>query len=391
VNILRRASTTRLAIAGALIIAAAAAASIALASRSGPTPPKRSLAAAIHHSLSGAPATGVSARIRFSNHLFPSGALPGAAQPLLSGATGRLWAGDGKVRIELQADNGDTEIGFDGHTAIVYDVASNTAYKMAMPKHGMSHHTAGDAHGHGVPAIGQIRGMLDKVAQHVLLSGAIPGDIAGQPSYTVRVSPKHDGGLLGAVELAFDANRPVPLKVAVLSQGDSSPVLALTVTDISFGSVSAGDLAVHLAPGAKIVRVHPPHPPANATGSKQHAEVAGPSAVAAAVPFTLNAPGSLVGVPRQDVRLIDGSGNPAAMVVYGHGLGAIVLVEQQAGSAKDAGPLGSLPSVSVNGASGHELATALGTAIQFDRGGVRYTLVGSLPAAAAEAAARALG
>jgi hypothetical protein len=45
----------------------------------------------------------------------------------------------------------------------------------------------------------------------------------------------------------------------------------------------------------------------------------------------------------------------------------------------------------VNGASGHELATALGTAIQFDHGGVRYTLVGSLPATAAEAAARALG
>jgi len=389
VNILRRASTTRLAIAGALIVAAAAAASIALASRSGPTPPKRSLAAAIHHSLSGAPATGVSARIRFSNHLFPSVALPGAAQPLLSGATGRLWAGDGKVRIELQADNGDTEIGFDGHTAVVYDVASNTAYEMAVPNHAGAQHHAGN--GHGVPSVGRIQGLLDKVAQHVLLSSAIPGDIAGQPSYTVRVSPKHDGGLLGAVELAFDANRPVPLKVAVLSQGDSSPVLALTVTDISFGSVPAGDLAVHLAPGAKIVRVHPPHPPARPVGSKHQAEVAGQTAVAAAVPFTLNAPASLVGVPRQDVRLIDGSGSPGAMVVYGHGLGAIVLVEQQAGSAKDAGPLGSLPSVSINGASGHELATALGTAIQFNRGGVRYTLVGSLPAAAAEAAARALG
>jgi hypothetical protein len=390
VNILRRASTIRLAIAGALIVVAAAAASIALASRSGPTPPKRTLAAAIHHSLSGRPVTGVSARIRFSNHLFPSGALPGAAQPLLSGATGRLWAGDGKARIELQADSGDTEIGYDGHTLIVYDVASNTAYEMTMPKHGAPAQHAGDG-GHGLPSVGRIQGMLDKLAGHVLLSGAIPGDIAGQPSYTVRVSPKHAGGLLGAVELTFDANRPVPLKVAVLSQGDSSPVLALTATDISFRGVSAGDLNVHLAPGAKIVRVHPPHRPAAATGSRQHADVSGTSAVAAAVPFTLNAPASLVGVPRQDVRLIDGVGSPGAMVVYGHGLGAIVLVEQQAGTGKDAGPLGSLPIVSINGTSGHELATALGTAIQFDRGGVRYTLAGSLPAAAAEAAARALG
>jgi hypothetical protein len=390
VNILRRASTTRLAIAGVLVVAVAAAASIALASRSGPTPPKRSLAAAIHHSLSGRPVAGVSARVRFSNHLFPSGALPGAAQPLLSGATGRLWAGNGEVRVELQADNGDTEVGFDGHTAIVYDVASNTAYEMAMPKHRAPADHSGDA-GHGVPSVGRIQALLGKLAQHVLLSSAIPGDIAGQPSYTVRVSPKHDGGLLGAVEFAFDANRAVPLKVAVLSQGDSSPVLALTVTDISFGSVSAGDLAVHLAPGTKVVRVHPPHPPAAPAGSRQHAEVAGPGAVAAAVPFKLNAPSSLVGVPRQDVRLIDGAGSPAAVAVYGHGLGAIVLVEQQAGKNADAGTLGSLPRISIDGASGHELATALGTAIQFQRGGVRYTLVGSLPAAAAEAAARALG
>ena len=31
------------------------------------------------------------------------------------------------------------------------------------------------------------------------LSGAIPTSIAGRPAYTVRISPKHDGGLLGAL------------------------------------------------------------------------------------------------------------------------------------------------------------------------------------------------
>jgi outer membrane lipoprotein-sorting protein len=386
VNILRRASTTRLAIAGALIVLAATAASIALASRSGPTPPKRSLAAAIHHSLAGPPVAGVTARVRFSNHLLTSGALPDSGQPLLAGATGRLWATGGKARLELQADNGDTEIGFDGRTVIVYNVATNTAYEMAVPRHPDAHHAAES--NHGVPSVARLQHALDQLAGHVSLSGAIAGTVAGQPAYTVRVSPKHDGGLLGAVELAFDANRAVPLRVAVLSQGNSSPVLQLAVTDISFGSVPAGDLAVHLAPGAKIVRVHPPQVPAHRAAHAPAAQ--GVTAVARAVPFTLTAPASLVGVPRQDVRLIDGSGTPGAMVVYGHGLGAIVLVEQQAGG-RDAGPLGSLPRISLNGASGHELATALGTAIQFDRGGVRYTLVGSLPAAAAEAAARALG
>ena len=52
---------------------------------------------------------------------------------------------------------------------------------------------------------------------------------------------------------------------------------------------------------------------------------------------------------------------------------------------------GSCPAISIDGASGHELDTALGTLIQFDRAGVRYTVIGSLPPAAAEAAARAIG
>ena len=242
-----------------------------------------------------------------------------------------------------------------------------------------------------MPSIADIQRGLDRLAGHVTLSGAIAGSIAGQPAYTVRVSPKHDGGLLGAVELAFDANHAVPLRVAVLSQGDSSPVVALSATDISFGSVPSADLAVRLAPGTKIVHVHPPQAPAHdVVGGPYAGRWSGTAAVARAVPFTLAAPPSLVGLPRQGVRLIDGSGKPAAMVVYGHGLGAIVVLEQAA-DAHDAGPLGALPRVSLNGASGHELATALGTAIQFDRGGVRYTLVGSLPATAAEAAARALG
>ena len=62
------------------------------------------------------------------------------------------------------------------------------------------------------------------------------------------------------------------------------------------------------------------------------------------------------------------------MVVYGRGLGAIVVLEQPA--ARRAPSTRRSPrcrGVSVDGASGHELDTALGTLIQFDRAGVRYT------------------
>ncbi len=52
------------------------------------------------------------------------------------------------------------------------------------------------------------------------MSGAIPSDVAGQPAYTVQVSPKHDGGLLGDVQLAWDAVKGVPLRFAIYADGD---------------------------------------------------------------------------------------------------------------------------------------------------------------------------
>ena len=42
------------------------------------------------------------------------------------------------------------------------------------------------------------------------------------------------------------------------------------------------------------------------------------------------------------------------------------------------------PTVSINGAKGQELSTPLGTVLTFTRGGVSYTVLGSVPATAAE-------
>ena len=53
-------------------------------------------------------------------------------------------------------------------------------------------------------------------------------------------------------------------------------------------------------------------------------------------------------------------------------------------------PLDQLPVVTLDGVNAHELATQLGTVLTWDRSGVSYVLAGSLPSAAAEAAARSL-
>ena len=382
-NVLRRASTSKLLAGIVAVVVVAAAAGMAIARNgSGPTAPPRSLAAAVHHALAGPPVTGVTARIAFTNHLIPSGALAGAGSPLLSGASGRLWAAEGRVRLELESQAGDTEIGYANGLLTIYDVSSNSAFEVPLGRRA----TAADPVGagrHAPPSLAAIGNLLARLTRDVSLSNAIAGDIGGQPSYTVRIAPRHDGGLLGALEVGFDANHAVPLELAVYSHGDTSPVLSLRASAISFGRVPASDLRVVLPPGVAVTRIHP----AAATPAADARHVSGAAAVQTALPFRLAAPTTLVGVPRRSVELV-GGGAPGALVIYGHGLGAIAVLEQRAtGSDRTFGPL---PAVSIDGAPGRELATALGTLLEFQKDGVRTTLIGSVPAVSAEAAARAL-
>lgn len=382
-NFLRRASTGRLITGIVVIVVVTMATAFAVEHRSGPRPPHRSLAAAIQHALTSKPVSGITARISFTDHLFPSDSLGQAgSSPLLSGASGRLWAGDGRVRIELQGSNGDTEVSVGPTGVVVYDVASGSAYEFPFARHRAMDTEAAHPR-HGVPGIAEIQRAIAHLAARASLSGAISTDVAGQPAYRVRISPRHAGGLLGAVELAWDANHGVPLEIAVYSQGSNSPVLALRVTQISYGPVSPSDLRVSLSAATHVVTVHAPTPSHSRAGS------AGDTKDSAPLPFMVHAPAALVGLPKLTLRRVDWAGHPAALAVYGHGLGSILVLEQAAAGGR-AGPLASLPRVSVGAAVGHELDTALGTILQFDRGGVSYTVIGSLPAAAAETAARAI-
>jgi hypothetical protein len=212
--------------------------------------------------------------------------------------------------------------------------------------------------------------------------------VANQPAYTVTVSPKHDGGLLGSARLAFDAARGVPLRLAIYAQGSSTPALALAATNISYGAIPASDVDISPPAGAKVVDLGSAasrHDSGGTPGATP--QVAGLAAVQAAVDFPVAAPDTLVGLPRQDVRLV---GKDAALVVYGQGLGAMLIVERKADPAASDSMLAALPTVALNGLTAHELATQLGTVLAWQQGGRSIVLAGSLPPAAAESAAREL-
>jgi outer membrane lipoprotein-sorting protein len=384
-SFLRTASTRRLTvtIAAAVGVLAAAGAVAVAATSSAPKPPAKPLSAALHDAAAAPRVQGVTARVEFTNQLLDSSSIQGGS-PLLSGASGRLWASsDGRLRLELQSQRGDVEILSDGKTITAYDPTSNTVYKLALPTDAGARSTGQSS----IPSVATIEKTLSQLGADANISGAIPSNVAGREAYTVRVSPKHDGGLLGSVELAWDAKNATPLRVAVYPAGSSSPVLELKATEISYGAIDASALSISPPAHAGVAELTTET--AHRAGQDWQSPVTGTSAVQKQVPFTLAAPPSLDGLPLQEVRLVSVNSKNAAIVAYGKGLGGIAVLEQAAASA-DQKLLGSLATVSIDGATGHELATALGTVLTFQRSGVSYTVIGSVPPAAAEAAARGL-
>lgn len=419
-NRLRTISTRKLTalVAGLVLLIAGAGIAQAALGGGNDLPPRTSLAFAVREALAAPKVDGVSARIEFSNRLIPSGSMPaGAASPLLSGARGRLWlAEDGRFRLELQSDGGDAQIVSDGDTLTIFDARANTVYRVALPEQSAADAERQRAHHDGAPSLESVRRGLARLAQAWDVSGPNPVNVAGRPSYSVRIAPKDDGGLLGAATLAWDAADGVPLRAAVYADGQDDPVLELSATDVSYGAIDTGDLDASAPDEARVVDLTPQLDGAHGGAGDSRSGADGPAAtrdgrairgveaVQKALPFRLAAPATLAGLPRKAVWLARPGDEPAAVVTYGAGFGGIVVVQTAgdgdllgaaAGGDDDGGGHGGssalqLPRINIDGATGSELATALGTVVTFERGGVSHVVAGSVGAQAAETAAREL-
>ena len=356
-------------VAAALLVVGGTTIAIAASGGSGPVPAATPLPRAIHEGLAANEPAGITARIRFTNGLLPSSALlgqAGATSALMSGASGRLWARpDGRGRLELQSNAGDVQVVWKRGEATVYDASSNTVYRIALPKRQRGQHAP--------PSVSGIGAALGELTKHVNVSSAQPSSVAGRRAYTVRLSPKEPGGLLGSVRVAWDSSRGVPLRAAIYARGATKPVLELTTTSIHYGAVPLSTVAIAPPAGATVVDLAPP---AGREKGKARPEK---------LSFQLVAPARLAGLQRSVTHRV-GRG---ALVVYGEGLGAITVLEHPAGD-KTAAQLKALPVVPLDGVEAHELATPLATVLTWERDGVSFVLVGSVEPSVAESAARSL-
>ncbi len=376
-QLLRRLPLSRLLLLCGIVVAlGAGAAAAALALSTGPTPPPKPLAQALHDALSAPPVQGVSARIELTDHLLEGADLAGgdseasgelSSNPLLSGGSGRLWvAADGRARLELQAEDGDTQVLYDGSTASLYDAASNTLYRYHVPpaeRHSADSESPGSSGAKGssdeghVPSVAKIEEAISQAERYVEVSGATPTDVAGQAAYTVHVTPKEGGSLIGGAELSWDAVHGNPLRAAVYSTTSSAPVIELAASEISYGPVESSVFEFTPPSSAKVKEIVAPEHERPAGASGAHHEH-----------------------PQLSTR--------------GHGPGTIAVLESRAGEGGSSQPAGELPEglqkVQIGDTSASVLPSALGTLLTFERAGVRYLLVGAVTPASIEEVAKGL-
>ncbi|HEV3319081.1 MAG TPA: hypothetical protein VG053_05005 [Solirubrobacteraceae bacterium] len=368
---LRRLPLSRLLlVCGLVVVLGASVTALALALDTGPTPPPKPLADAVRQALVAPPVEGVTARIQLTDHLLEganlaagSGGAAGglSSSPLLNGGSGRLWiAKDGRARLELQSEKGDTQIYYDGHTVSMYDASSNTLYRYTVPAHedGSSGGSAGAGAAGGAtaphepPSVAKIEEAISHL-RHVNVSGAMPTDIAGQAAYTVRVTPQESGSLIAGAELSWDAVHGVPLRAALYSTTSATPALELAATEVSYGPVDGS--------------VFEFEPPANAKVQE-------------------------VVAPEGGTAKPDASGGHPTVTTHGHGIASVAVIESKAkaGATESSALPEGLQKVKINGVEATELPTELGTLLSFERAGVRYMLVGAVGPAALEAIAKGL-
>ena len=359
----------------------------------GEKPPAKPLDRAIRGAVTAPEAPGISARIDFVNHLLPSGSVGGQAggSPLLQGATGRLWlTGDGRMRLELQSDNGDAQIVSDGKQASIYDATSNTVDPADLPQD-----KGGTKQQHGgPPSLAQIDKGLANLGKAWTLSGARPGNTAGQPSYTLRIAPKDDGGLLGAAEVAWDAAHGTPLRAAIYAQGQSSPVIEGAEGDEHPPRlIPASDVTLKPPAGAKVVQVDAPAK-GGATSHRSGKDVTGAKAVAGKLSFPLSRPPSSPASPAATCascpsRRTRARWSPTAASSRNRRASSTRPSRSRVRARAARRRTSCRRSMSTEPRA-RRIATALGTVVTFERAGVSYTVAGSVLPVAAENAARGL-
>ena len=159
-------------------------------------PPDKPLAAAVLGSVMAPAPPGIVADVEVTNRLLPAS---GATKSFAGTSQGTLRvAPGGAFRLALASPAGRVEITGDDQGVALHDERSDTTYSLPVSLHADREQ--------GLPT-GLVQRMMRAPGRSFDVAEPEPGDVGGRPAYTTRITPRDDGGLLGAAEVAWDAEQ----------------------------------------------------------------------------------------------------------------------------------------------------------------------------------------
>ncbi len=342
---------------------------------------------------------------------------PAGLSSLLTGGSGRVWAQNGKVRLESQGQNGDFVAVAGGATIWTWDSMTTTATRYALPAA-----TGGAAQASPSPETSldpavAIDRLIQKLAPNAMLAVSGQATVAGRQTYTLTITPTSPVTSFGSVAVAIDGHRWVPLRVQVFAKGDGSPMLSAGFKTVSFGPVSNSLFTFTPPSGATVVNKNvsagqnlagmtgkasgqsdksgaQPKPLTLAQARARAPFLLSPSSTPAGIEFrgafvtptkamAGQAPTGLTAGQRQALAAL--AAHPSAVLDYGKGFGTVLVIESRTTAAQDAqiqrqlGQVSTIGKSTINGLPATRLQTSLGSAVTFRRGDVRVVVVGLVP------------
>jgi outer membrane lipoprotein-sorting protein len=396
-------------ILGLLFVLALGAGVVVAQARAQSAPPEKLTEEELLSRITAAPenAPDFEATVTVEQTLVPEG-LIGASQGDRAGNSGprsaRVWyGGPDKIRSEVQGENGDQLFVKNGTEVRAYDGATNTLRTGDKPE------SEGQPEKAASPE--KINEVLAEISPTSNLQAGAPVEFAGRWAYPLTLEPKDKNlTLVERAEALVDAETFVPLSFELYAEGTAEPVVRYEASDFEVGPVPDERFQLETPPGATVEQMEE-----HGNGEEQGEEgrenrepqsVASVAEAQEAVGFPVRQLATPPG--GREIAEIRVAGSAGVVQTYGEGWGTVVLVQKpdrgpesadqsqedsrREASGEDDGRDEQLqvPTVDLGDVEAKEISTPIGTGLSWSANGVSYSLVGSVPAAELEEAARGL-
>jgi outer membrane lipoprotein-sorting protein len=162
----------------------------------------------------------------------------GLADLLMGDQTYKVWRSPDGLRIANLLRAGERDLVVNATDAWFWDSQTQTAKHLTYDGAVLQKRAAAEQQAVTPPDPATLATkIVRRLAPFADLSVTSNRWVAGEPTYTLVLTPTSSSTLVGSIEVALGANNWMPLQIQVFAKGVGSPAISVGFTSISFGSV----------------------------------------------------------------------------------------------------------------------------------------------------------